>query len=311
MELEKAKSLEKILSQEKKDSFKKQLDQQIISKNSVGQAEREEDRRYYDYIVQKAQEMKEKEQREKFEKYLKRKEIEDQNKLTHERTSSPRNREGEVKGNLEIGLKSEREKKERAEEIRKDVIETLDQQRQLKEELRKKQREEEIQQFFKNEEYQDQQFSNRAKQVRKYEQNEGVYNYYRDLHNQKLRRDRELEHKFVDEAQLRKEADELKKKESDFLTKERKNLEMKDTLEKQLQLLNCRRSEEKSGNPEQVTYSFINNMFREKKAPFDKREYSQFLDKQAEEQRLHKLQQHFMSEEEYKYNSNQLNVSNS
>lgn len=36
-------------------------------------------------------------------------------------------------------------------------------------------------------------------------------------------------------------------------------------------------------------------MFKEKKPAFDKREYSQFLDKQAEEQRLNKLQQHYMS----------------
>lgn len=55
MELERAKSLEKMVSQEKKDNFKKQLDQQIVSKNNVGQAEKESDRRYYEYIVQKDQ----------------------------------------------------------------------------------------------------------------------------------------------------------------------------------------------------------------------------------------------------------------
>lgn len=60
MELEKAKSVEKMVSQQKKDKFKSQLDQQIVSKNTVGQAEKEEDRRYYEYIQMKAQEMKEK-----------------------------------------------------------------------------------------------------------------------------------------------------------------------------------------------------------------------------------------------------------
>jgi hypothetical protein len=82
---------------------------------------------------------------------------------------------------------------------------------------------------------------------------------------------------------------------------------MKDTLEMQLQLLNHRRSEEKSSNPEQ-SYSFINGIFREKKAPFDKQQYSQFLEKQAQEQRLNRQQQHYMSEEEYRLNANQLTV---
>ena len=53
--------MEKMLSQEKKDKFRSQLDQQLVSKNNVGQAEKEEDRRYYEYIQMKAQEMKEKE----------------------------------------------------------------------------------------------------------------------------------------------------------------------------------------------------------------------------------------------------------
>lgn len=44
---------------------------------------------------------------------------------------------------------------------------------------------------------------------------------------------------------------------------------MKDTLSKQIQLINYRKQEDKA-NPEQVTYSFINNIFREKKPTFDK-----------------------------------------
>lgn len=60
MEFEKAKSMEKLLSQQKKDNFKKLLDQQISSKNCAGQAEKEEDRKYYQFIIQKDQELKEK-----------------------------------------------------------------------------------------------------------------------------------------------------------------------------------------------------------------------------------------------------------
>jgi len=49
---------------------------------------------------------------------------------------------------------------------------------------------------------------------------------------------------------------------------------MKDTLERQLELLNYKKIEETRPNPEQISYSFIGNMFREKKAAFDKKEYS-------------------------------------
>jgi hypothetical protein len=78
--------------------------------------------------------------------------------------------------------------------------------------------------------------------------------------------------------------------------KERRNLEMRDTLEKQVQLLNSRRQEEGKVNPEQATYSFINGIFREKKPSFDKKEYSLYLEKQAEQQRLNRLQQKYMSD---------------
>lgn len=42
------------MSQEKKDSLKRQLDEQINSKNSAGQAVKEEARHYSEYVAQKA-----------------------------------------------------------------------------------------------------------------------------------------------------------------------------------------------------------------------------------------------------------------
>lgn len=84
---------------------------------------------------------------------------------------------------------------------------------------------------------------------------------------------------------------------------------MRDTLEQQLQLLHHRKQEENRVNPEQATYSFINNIFQSKRPTFDKQEYSKILERQAEEQRLNRLKQDkYMSEEEYRYNSNQLSV---
>lgn len=43
--------MQKLLTQQKRDKFKRQLDEQILSKNSVGQAEKEEDRKYYEFIL--------------------------------------------------------------------------------------------------------------------------------------------------------------------------------------------------------------------------------------------------------------------
>lgn len=69
---------------------------------------------------------------------------------------------------------------------------------------------------------------------------------------------------------------------------------MMDTLSRQIQLINHRKQQDKL-NPEQVTYSFINSIFRQKKPSFDKQEYSLYLEKQAQEQRLNKIQQKYMS----------------
>lgn len=84
---------------------------------------------------------------------------------------------------------------------------------------------------------------------------------------------------------------------------------MRDTLEMQLQLQNIKKTEESRINPEQANYSFISNVFTNKRPTFDKNEYSKILDRQVEEQRMNRLKQDkYMSEEEYRYNANQLNV---
>ena len=59
LESEKAKEVERMLSQQKKENFKSQLDQQLDYKHSVRGDEKAEDRKYYEQVVQKAQEMRE------------------------------------------------------------------------------------------------------------------------------------------------------------------------------------------------------------------------------------------------------------
>lgn len=107
---------------------------------------------------------------------------------------------------------------------------------------------------------------------------------------------------------MKKQEEANRKKEQEALSKEKKNIEIKDTLQRQIQLLHQKKKEQSLTNPEQNNYSFFNSIFRERKASVDKKEYNSYLQKQAEEQRLNKLQQHYMSEEEYRLNANQLNV---
>ena len=61
-------------------------------------------------------------------------------------------------------------------------------------------------------EYQNTLFQNRNAGNKKYEQNQKVYNYYRDIYQQKAMKDKDLEHKLVDNVQMKEaEADKIKR----------------------------------------------------------------------------------------------------
>lgn len=297
-----------MLSEQKKQEFKRQLDAQISSKNSQGQAEKEADRRYYEMVTRQAQETKEKEQRDKFQKYLQRKQIEEQNQRSLLTALDPKREDFGKVYNIPIGLKSEQEKRERAETLRRDVVQTLDQQREQKEAMRRLSRLEESELDCRNAAIQQEQFSNRSLNSKKYEQNQAVFDYYRQLHQQKQRRNREIDEQLQEREQERKAQEDSRKREEEAAAKHKRTIEMRDTLEQQVEIHNHRKQEEGRPNPEQATYAFISNIFRERKAPFDKKEYSLFLERQAEQQRLSRRQQQFMSEEEYRLNANQLHV---
>ena len=104
-------------------------------------------------------------------------------------------------------------------------------------------------QFEKNLEYQNNLFSNKSGYGKKYQQNQNVYNYYRDLYHKRADKDKELERKFVLEPKEKEEEAEAIRQQKKAVDKERKNLEMKDTLSQQLQLLKQRRQEEGKTNP--------------------------------------------------------------
>lgn len=60
------------------------------------------------------------------------------------------------------------------------------------------------------------------------------------------------------------------------------NHKMKETLDQQIKLHNQKGEEEKKTNPEDISYAVIGNVFKEKITPFDKRQYSEYLRRQAE-----------------------------
>ena len=84
-----------------------------MQKHTLSKYEKEEDKKYYDYITQKAQELKERQEREKFDKFLKVKEMEEMNRRKMEQQGGGKNQDVGKIYNIQIGFKSEMEKKER------------------------------------------------------------------------------------------------------------------------------------------------------------------------------------------------------
>lgn len=72
---------------------------------------------------------------------------------------------------------------------------------------------------------------------------------------------------------------------------------MMHTLDTQLKVQNIRKHEEKQMNPEENSFRFIDNMFREKPAAYDKHKYSEELKNQAEQQKQRKKIHKYMSQE--------------
>ena len=78
----------------------------------------------------------------------------------------------------------------------------------------------------------------------------------------------------------------------------RKNLlndQIKSTLDDQVRYHSQQALNSKRSNPEEHSYSVIGNMFRERNSPYDKKEYSDFLRRQADEQNNRKRKWNFMN----------------
>ena len=77
------------------------------------------------------------------------------------------------------------------------------------------------------------QFDNKGRNKR-YEQNLNVYEYYRQLNREKHKKERNVEHKMVDEARQRMLYEEDKKTEEKQLHKRELSQEMRETLDNQV-----------------------------------------------------------------------------
>lgn len=90
--------------------------------------------------------------------------------------------------------------------------------------------------------------------------------------------------------------------------KAEKNMRVKEYLDFQVVNHNHRLSEEKKIKPSDYSYSLLDNLFRERRSPYDKKQYYEYLRHQKDEKLEKKKKEGYMSEEEYKMNMNQLNV---
>lgn len=132
--------------------------------------------------------MREKEEKEKFNRFILSKQMQEANKEKIEAYTDPKLEDIGKVYNIPIGIKSEEEKKQRAESIRRDVIQTLDKQRQEKSAEKMAEKYEDQKYMEKNIEYQNELDHRRLE--KKYQQNPKVYNYYRGIYEQKMRKDK-------------------------------------------------------------------------------------------------------------------------
>ena len=285
------------------------MDQQLNNKIGSQYQEKEADRRYYQYLSRKAEESQEKEDRQKIDKFFQRKKIDAENQTSILKMNNSRAKDYDSGYHLDIGLKSEAEHKQKDQHHKKEMLDTLDQQVKIKAEEKKFQQMYNLHLDNSNIQYQYERFDRRNSNAKRYGQNENVYNYFQRLDQEKAIKEKELDHLLVDEAAVKRREEEdrknlMKQQQKNYLTNQ-----MKQTLNKQVENHQWKSEQERRSNPADASYAVIGSLFREKPSPYNKKEYSEYLRKQAEEQSNRKMKEKFMSEEEYRINMNQLNVS--
>lgn len=124
-----------------------------------------------------------------------------------------------------------------------------------------------------------------------------VYDQFKSMEVYKKNKEDELHQILVEEAAERKKRDQKRKMEAKEMEMFAKKNEMKKILDFQIEQQKHRIEEEKKANPEDVTYGVLRNIFKEKEIPFNKKEYSEYLRKQAEEHKEREKLNRYMSDQ--------------
>ena len=204
--------------------------------------------------------------------------------MNHDRSVSANNRPLDY--SFDIGLKSENDRKMRQMEGKRHMLDELDRQLHMKDEQKRMEKMQNAEMQYKNQRIQQENFNKRSRSNGKnYGQDPRVYQYYQDLNMQKMRRERQLEHRLVDEAAMQLAEKDYKRKQFQVQKKNDLNHQMKETLDQQVKNQHYRKAEEHRVNPEDVSFAVISHMFREKPSAYDKKQYSEFLKMQASDQK--------------------------
>ena len=137
----------------------------------------------------------------------------------------------------------------------------------------------------------------RNKKSNRYSQNQRVYSYYDSINQSRMEKQKDLEQTYIVEASRRKREQELRREEDEAAKKSLLNNEIKRTLDDQVRYQSQQALNSKKSNPEDHSYSVIGNMFRDRNSSYDKKEYSEYLRKQAHEQSSQKRKWNFMNEQ--------------
>lgn len=149
------------------------------------------------------------------------------------------------------------EYRQRDEQHKKEMVDSLDMQMEIKEKEKQYQKHQDRQVDDANLRYQYNQFDRRKYQPNFKSQNPKVYDQFRSLEMYKKAKEDELHHILVEEGAVKKKIEEdrklfMKEKEKSYLTNQ-----MKQTLNLQIAEQQFKAKEGKRVNPEELTYGVI------------------------------------------------------
>ena len=142
--------------------------------------------------------------------------------------------------------------------------------------------------------------------MKQYKQNQKAYDNYALLMEEKNYELDKIQQKMSDDYPQRERQKQRKQRQMRWKHDLRQN--MIDSLQKQVKVYQNKKEQERRINPEDYSFNFMSEVFKNKYPSYNKHQYYEELRQQAEEQRKKRKKQFYMSEQEYKLNKNQLNV---